>query len=170
MNRIDEIKQSLTHIAGKAQTSHVFTAEVVSASSTSSDAVVAVKYGEMILTGVKLFSIVAAGGLLVKPAVGSTVTVLDMSRGQFRDLVIIKTDTPELVRMELNGLTIEADTVAGKVAVSASGVSLKGLMQSLATIIKQLTVSTPAGPSGTPLPPTMQAVVQFETDFKKLLK
>lgn len=166
MNRLNDIKESLTHIAGKAQTSHVFTAEVVSATDTTAD----VLYNDMKLTGVKLFSILASGGLLVKPAAGSTVTVLDMSRGQLRDLVIVKVDTPELITMNLNSLAIEADAVAGKVAVSASGVSLIDLMASLANIIKQLTVSTPAGPSGTPLPPTLQQVTQFETDFKKLLK
>lgn len=166
MNRLNDIKESLLHISRGAQTSHVFTAEVVSATDTTAD----VLYNDMKLTGVKLFSITSAGGLLVKPVAGSKVTVLDMSRGELRDLVIVKTDTPELVRMELNGLTIEADTVAGKVEVSASGVSLIDLMQSMANMIKQLTVSTPAGPSGTPLPPTLQAVTQFETDFKKLLK
>lgn len=166
MNRMNDIKDALTHIAGNAQTSHVFVAEVVSATDTTAD----VLYNDMKLTGVKLFSILSSGGLLVKPSAGSKVTVMDMSRGQLRDLVIVKVDTPELVSMQMNGLTIEADTVAGKVEVSASGVSLIDLMQSLATIIKQLTVSTPAGPSGTPLPPTLQAVTQFETDFKKLLK
>ena len=93
-----------------------------------------------------------------------------MSRGQLRDLAIIKVDTPELVKMEFNTLKIEADGKTGKVAISASGVSLLDLFNSLVSIIKTLTVSTPAGPSGTPLPPTMQAVAKLETDLKQVLK
>jgi hypothetical protein len=79
-------------------------------------------------------------------------------------------DTPELVKMEFNTLKIEADGKTGKVAISASGVSLLDLFNSLVSIIKTLTVSTPAGPSGTPLPPTMQAVAKLETDLKQVLK
>ncbi len=51
-----------------------------------------------------------------------------------------------------------------------SSLNFKDLLLNMAAIIKALTVSTPAGPSGTPLPPTIQAVVQFENDVKTLFK
>lgn len=167
MSRIDDIKESIQQIARiNQQLGIVFTAEVVSANDATAD----VRFGDFIFTEVKLFSIEAAGGLLVKPKVGSMVTVLDLSEGKYRDLVIIKCDTPEQVKMEMNGLTLDIDGVNGKIGMKASGISLLDLMNSITTIIKGLTVSTPAGPSGTPLPTTLQAVTQFETDFKQILK
>lgn len=167
MSRIDDIKESIQQIARiNQQLGIVFTAEVVSANDATAD----VRFGDFIFTGVKLFSIEAAGGLLVKPKVGSTVTVLDLSEGKYRDMVIIKCDTPEQVKMEINDLKVEFDGVNGKIGMTASGKSLLDLMNSIATIIKGLTVSTPAGPSGTPLPDTMFAVEKFETDFKQILK
>jgi len=167
MNRLEEIKASIQQIARtNQQLGIVFTAEVVSANEATAD----VQFGDFIFTGVKLFSIEAAGGLLVKPKLGSTVTVLDLSEGKYRDMVIIKCDTPELVKMEINGLVVEIDGVSGKIGMKASGISLLDLMNSIASIVKGLTVSTPAGPSGTPLPPTLQAVNRFETDFKQFLK
>lgn len=167
MNRLEEIKESIRHIAGaNDQTGIVFTAEVVSATETTAS----VRFGDFIFSGVKLFSIEAAGGLLVKPKAGSTVTVLDLSQGKYRDMVIIKCDTPESIKMEINNLKVDFDGVNGKIGMTASGKSLLDLMNSITTIIKGLTVSTPAGPSGTPLPTTLQAVTQFETDFKQFLK
>ncbi len=170
MSGISEIKEALQHIAG-GRRMQMFTAEVSasSTSSTSSDAVVSVKYGEMVLTGVKLFSISAAGGLLVQPAVGSKVTVADMSGGEFRDLVIVKVDNPALIRFEHNGMLVEFDG-EDKMTLEANGVSLKSLLDNIAGVIEQLTVATPAGPSGTPLPPTLQALQQFKTDVSKLFK
>lgn len=143
----------------------MFTAEVISTSSTTAD----VQYGEMTFTGVKLFSIAAAGGLLVQPAVGSKVTVVDMSGGEFRDLVIVKVDTAALIRFEHNGMLVEFDG-EDKMTLEANGVNLGALLENIAQIIEQLTVATPAGPSGTPLPPTLQALTMFKNDIKKLFK
>jgi len=70
----------------------------------------------------------------------------------------------------VNKVNISIDSEAGTVQIKNDQVSLIDLFTEMVNILKTLTVSTPAGPSGTPLPPTIQLVTQFETDFKKILK
>jgi hypothetical protein len=70
----------------------------------------------------------------------------------------------------INKVNISIDSEAGTVQIKNDQVSLVDLFTEMVNILKTLTVSTPAGPSGTPLPPTIQLVTQFETDFKKILK
>ena len=69
-----------------------------------------------------------------------------------------------------NGLTVEIDSTDGKVKIKNAETSLFDIMQDLSTLLKQLKVYTPAGPSGTPLPDSIMAIQQFETKFKKILK
>lgn len=45
-----------------------------------------------------------------------------------------------------------------QIQLTGTGESLNKLLIDLIAAIEQLTLSTPAGPSGTPLPPTMQAL------------
>jgi hypothetical protein len=62
------------------------------------------------------------------------------------------------------------DSTDKKVSIKNADTSLLQLFGDLKSIIEQLTVSTPNGPSGTPLPPTLQALAQFDLDYKKLFK
>lgn len=68
-----------------------------------------------------------------------------------------------------DGLVIMVDR-AQHFIIKNGSINLKDLLLDFAAIIKALTVSTPAGPSGTPLPPTLQAVANFENDVKTLFK
>ncbi len=57
-----------------------------------------------------------------------------------------------------------------KASLKNASNDLKTLLNDILNIIQNLTVSTPMGPSGTPLPPTFQAVQQAVQDLNNLLK
>lgn len=162
-----EIREYIRQIAGagKATGAVVFSAEVTAVT----DQDCTVKLGDLELTKVRLFSqATETGNILLKPKVGTMATVL--SDPELRDLHLIQADKITSVKFEENGLVIEYDSETKKVDIKNDQVGLKDLFQAVADIIKQLTVSTPAGPSGPPLPPTISQITQFETDFKLLLK
>lgn len=165
MSEESRIREAIRSIAGKGSGSGVYTVEVTAVTDTDCT----VKLGELELTKVRYYSQAnEAGNILLKPKVGSMATMI--ADAGLRDLEIVKADKITLVKWEENGLVIEIDSESKKCDIKNDQVSLKDLFQSVADIVKQLTVSTPAGPSGTPLPPTIQQVTQFETDFKSLLK
>ncbi|MCX6266856.1 MAG: hypothetical protein NTW16_05790 [Bacteroidetes bacterium] len=167
MSELHEIRDRIRNISGiKELGAPFFTAEVTEVSDNDCSVI----YGTTTLTKVKLFSIGEAGKLLIKPKVGSKVTVADLSQGKLRDLIIIKADEVELIKYDQDGLVVEIDSVAKKINIKNDSTSLTKLMTSVYDIISKLTVSTPNGPSGTPLPPTVTALEKFKTDFQNLLK
>lgn len=107
--------------------------------------------------------------LVIYPKVNSLVLIGSLS-GDLKDLVIIKCQQIERLEYQQDGLKLNIDSTDKKISVENDEVSLKGLFQDLTDLLKQFKVFTPAGPSGAPLPPTMFALNQFETNFKKLLK
>ncbi|MFU8843479.1 MAG: hypothetical protein ACNA7V_06680 [Bacteroidales bacterium] len=107
--------------------------------------------------------------LLVVPAVGSMVMV-GANNGSLRDLVVLKVDDPEVISYKHKDVLVNINAKTGLMEVKNQHKSLKALFDDLMTIIEQLTVSTPAGPSGTPLPPTLAQVAQFKADLSKILK
>lgn len=56
-----------------------------------------------------------------------------------------------------------------KAALRNSETDLKSILKEFSAALKGLTVSTSMGPSGTPLPPTIQAVTKIEQLISKLL-
>lgn len=56
-----------------------------------------------------------------------------------------------------------------QIQLTTTGESLQTLLLDLCQAIEQLTVSTPAGPSGTPLPPTIQAISQLKQRIKNFI-
>ena len=107
--------------------------------------------------------------LLIVPKVGSRVLMLSAD-GSVDNLTVIKCDAASKIIYNENGLEVEIDSETGKVKLSNSTTSLKDLFDQIADILKTLKVFTPSGPSGTPLPDTIAKVVQFETEFKTILK
>ena len=168
MNEIKQLREDIKRIAGTYKPGDVvFVAEVIEVSQSSCN----IKIGELTLTNVKFFSqSSSSGNIIFLPKVGSKVTVVDYSSGNLRDLQVISSDQITSIKFIENGLTIEFDSNTKKIDIKNETISLKDLFQSLTDIIKQLTVATPAGPSGTPLPPTISSLTQFETSFKNLLK
>lgn len=57
----------------------------------------------------------------------------------------------------------------GKATLKNNETGLKAILKEFLTVFKSLTVSTPMGPSGTPLPPTVQAVTKLEQLVDNLL-
>ena len=107
--------------------------------------------------------------LLVIPKIGSRVLMLSTD-GTIGNLTVIKSDHAEKVFFNENGLKIEIDGSSGKIKIENDTTSLLNIFQDLTNLLKTLKVYTPVGPSGIPLPDTINKLVQFENDFKTLLK
>ncbi len=56
----------------------------------------------------------------------------------------------------------------GKATLGNEETDLKVILKEVATVLKGMTVATAMGPSGTPLPPTIQAVTKIEGLIDKL--
>lgn len=107
--------------------------------------------------------------LLIVPKVGSHVLMISTD-GTVDNLTVIKVDQASKIIFNENGLVVEIDSTDGKVQIKNNQTSLKDLFQKSADIKKNMKVSTPMGPSGVPLPDVLQMIVNFENEFKKLLK
>ena len=107
--------------------------------------------------------------LLIVPKVGSRVQCLSLT-GNLNDITLIQVDEPELIACKLNDLSFVLDGEDNKVSISNQSNDLLGILEDLSGIIKQLTVSTGVGPSGTPLPPTIASLNQWEAAVKTLIK
>lgn len=177
MDTYAQIKEKIKQIAG-GKSAYFHIAEVSEVKGDVCDVVVGEK---LKLTGVRLRSVINKedSKLIITPKKDSKVVVADLSGGNLSEMVVIAYSEVEKVEAVTNNikvinpdesLTVEIDGQAKKVDIKNNDVSLKDLMQSIADIINQLTLATPAGPSGTPLPPTVDAVAQFIIDFEKLLK
>lgn len=123
------------------------------------------------LQGVRLKATIGDDGnyLLITPKVGSNV-VLGSITGNFEDLCVVKVDEIEKIELLQNGLNILVDSTDDKVCVKNKEISLVDLFSKLVEIIRAVQVYTNTGPSGTPLPATLEALNDFETKFKMLLK
>lgn len=122
------------------------------------------------VTDVKLKATVGGNNHIVAtPKVGSYVKMLSLS-GDADNFTVIKIDEIEKLEYKQDGLELTVDSTDGKVAIKNSEVSLFEILNDLSGLLKQLKVSTPMGPSGTPLTLTVQALTKFETDLDKILK
>lgn len=107
--------------------------------------------------------------LLITPKVGTRALVGSLS-GDFRELVLLRCDEPEQIAYTYDGLEVLIDSTDKKVSVKNADTSLIDLFASIKDVITNLTVATSTGPSGTPLPPTIEAINQFYNDAEKLFK
>lgn len=125
----------------------------------------------LILTNVKLKATVneSENFMIAYPKIGSQILMLSLS-GQLDNMTVIKVDEVEKLSYSQNGLKVLIDSTDGKVAVKNTDVSLYECFNDLVTLLKGFKVYTPAGPSGTALPPTVLKINQFETKFKEILK
>jgi hypothetical protein len=125
----------------------------------------------LVVTNVRLMASINddADYLLVTPAIGCNVVMIS-GNGSLDDLTVIKADKAAKIEARLGGLEVLLDAEDGKVSIKNSLANLKELMQEQADLLKMFKVYTPAGPSGAPLPDTIQAIQQWETNFNNLLK
>ena len=65
--------------------------------------------------------------------------------------------------------TISLTLSGNKASLKNDLTDLKTILKDLLTMVRSLTVSTAVGPSGTPLPPTIQAVTSLEQKVNNLL-
>lgn len=107
--------------------------------------------------------------ILTIPKVGSHVLMISTD-GSIDNLTVVKCDEVSKFIYNENGLYIEIDSDTGKVEIKNKNVSLKDLFEKSADIKKNMKVSTPMGPSGTPLPDVLLMIQDFEMKFKSLLK
>lgn len=166
MGDFSEIKKKLKEIV--AANSNLPISGIVESVSGDSCSV-KIKSG-LVLTDVKLKATIGNEDyLILTPKVGSAVLLLSLS-GDLDNLTVIKVDQLEKMEYSQGGLIVLADSTDGKVSIKNNQASLVDIMTDLATLIKQLKVSTAMGPSGTPLPDTILAIEQFEMKFNQLLK
>lgn len=130
-----------------------------------------VKIAELELSGVRLKAAVTGANdyLMLVPKIGSVVILLSRT-GDLDDLMIVQNDQVERIEYKQNGLEVIIDSSDAKIGIRNNTVSLFDLLGELTDLLKQLQVSTPSGPSGTPLPPTIAALNAFENKYKQLLK
>lgn len=64
---------------------------------------------------------------------------------------------------------VTIELTGNKASLKNDSTGLKTLLKDILTAIKTLTVSTGVGPSGTPLPPTIQKITQLEQKTDQLL-
>lgn len=106
--------------------------------------------------------------MVVFPQVGSHVTCISAD-GSIDNLTIIKVDKVAKIEIKEDDFFVEINTEHKKVGFGNADTSLYKLMDDLQSLLKQLKVYTPSGPSGTPLPDSVVRIEKFESDFKKLL-
>ncbi len=105
---------------------------------------------------------------LLTPAVGSTVKMISET-GDMSNLLVVQIDDVEKIEVKHNDFDFVIDTKTKKVKIANNQYSFKKMMDDLTALLQTLTVSTANGPSGTPLPPTIQKIIQLKTNYAKLL-
>jgi len=86
-------------------------------------------------------------------------------RRQFGKTIVVAKDDSWKVSQD----KISIEFSGNKASLKNDSTGLKTILKDLFTAIKTLTVSTGVGPSGTPLPPTIQKVTQLEQKTDQLL-
>lgn len=105
----------------------------------------------------------------IRPKKGSTVKMISET-GDFSSLIVVSIDEVESFELKHNNFLFKLDTTTNKMTLKNGQTSIKELFDDLKAIINGLTVSTPVGPSGTPLPTTIQAVQQLSVKYNNLFE
>jgi len=132
MSKESEIKHLIRDIAAPNGGAALFEAEVVE----SKDTECTIKYQGLLHKNVRLvcgFS-QSLTTIIVKPAVGSTVLVADLSGGKYRDMIVLLVEKAECT-------TINGGTLGGMVNIGALTDALKSLKQ----YCESLTTATSVG-------------------------
>jgi phage baseplate assembly protein gpV len=79
----------------------------------------------------------------------------------------ITTSKADSWKVEQGGISVEL--TGNKASLKNDSTGLKTILNDILSAIKTLTVSTGVGPSGTPLPPTIQQITALEQKTEQLL-
>ena len=109
-----------------------------------------------------------ANGFRLVPLEGTNVLVSFVG-DDINSPYLVAMDKVAKVLVLASGAELSIDD-AGKVALLNGSAGLKEILAAIIEMVKTLTVSTAMGPSGTPLPPTIQQATQLETDISALFK
>lgn len=107
--------------------------------------------------------------LQIIPTVGTRVMMLSVD-GSIDNLTVVKCDHADRILAKNGDFEMEIDLVSGKIGAKNATTGLYELFDQLQNILKLLKVYTPSGPSGTPLPDSIERIEEFESDFKTILK
>ena len=133
---------------------------------------------DLVLSSVRYTSTDSAmSGLIIIPKVGSNCLIGYIGNDENR-AYLISADEVTKVDVKIGkstNVTIDKDGVDikmtnGKLKIENNENSLRALMEDVLDIVSKITVSTGTGPSGTPLPPTINAINQKKNDIKTLFK
>ncbi len=106
---------------------------------------------------------------ILSPVIGSGVLML-MENGELRNLTVVKMDRVGKFELLQGGLKVVFDGSDNKIRIANENTGLLALFKDLTALLKELKVFTPVGPSGTPLPDTINRIVQLEQRVEQLLK
>lgn len=106
---------------------------------------------------------------LTIPKVGTNV-ICGTLNGDLSDLFVIQCEAVEKIVYVRGTLKMSIDGEDGKISAESEGVSVLGLFDSLANILKELKVYTNIGPSGNPLPDTIAQIQAFEKEVRTVFK
>lgn len=113
--------------------------------------------------------------LFILPSIGTQVVCwLESGKNIALGAVFSESEKPsaevsaEGLCCQVGGMTFAIDQ--DKATFENSSTSLRKVLEELLKIVSNLTVSTPNGPSGTPLPPTVQAVEQLKQTLSTFFK
>lgn len=126
---------------------------------------------ELVLSDVRLKATVTdeTDMFLIVPKIGSEVIVMSQT-GELSGLMVIKVDNVEKIIYKQGEFEFIVDSTDKKVVIKNDSANVYTVFQLLSDLLKQFQVYTSNGPSGTPLPNTITAINQFETEFKGILK
>ena len=119
----------------------------------------------------------ALNGVAITPKLGSNCLIGYIGSDENR-AYLVSADEVTKVSVKINesaSVIIDDDGVdvkmsKGKLKIENSENSLRALLEDVLDVISKITVSTGTGPSGTPLPPTINAIKQKKNDIKTLFK
>lgn len=117
--------------------------------------------------GVPLQADTQGEGLVSFPKKGSRVLVVFTGK---HTAVVCNVSLVDRLLYSQDGLFFELDSEQGMIKMGNDSTSLLQLFSDLKSLIQNLKVNTPAGPSTGLLPDSMQALERLETDFKTLFK
>jgi hypothetical protein len=167
---IDALKQNIN---GKSQVPSVTQGIAINISNFKCD--VKLTANGLTLTDV-LFSATdkEVGGFILIPKENTGVLV-GMIGNDENSLYLVSVDEIDALKIKIGEETVvidsdgfKADLSAGKFTIKNQETDAKIILQDILDAMKNLTVSTANGPSGTPLPPTITAIDAIENKINQL--